>query len=155
MARYDRVVPPGGKGKITLVINTTRLRGSFKKKDMVWSNDPARRGIALYLKGTVRPHIDMKPGGYLSLNGHKNRVPKERLEIINNHESPLKILGVENKLPNHIKWSIKEVKPGFVYRLEVEDISNKAGIYSGRLNIRTNNPLKPRLVVIINGQIKH
>jgi hypothetical protein len=120
---------------------------------MVWSNDLERRSIALYLKGEVKPHISLEPGGYLSLFGAKGKVPQEHLDIINNHKKPLKIVGIDNDFTDHVGWNLKEIKPGFVYRLEVEDVSKGAGDYKGYLIIKTDNPLKPKLKVIVTGEI--
>lgn len=153
MARYDRAIPPGGKGNITLSIDTSSVRGEFEKKAIVWSNDLERRSIALYLTGEVKPHISLEPGGYLSLWGVKGKVPREHLDIINNHKRPLKIVGIDNDLTGHFRLNLEEIKPGFVYRLEVEDVSKLAGDYKGYLIITTDNPLKPKLKVIVTGQI--
>ncbi len=130
------------------------VRGEFEKKAVVWSDDLARRSVALYLRGEVKAYISLEPGGYLSLWGIKGQVPKESLEIINNQEKPLKITGIEDDLPGHIRWKIEEIKPGYLYRLTVEDISRSAGEYTGQLIVKTDNPHKPVLVVIINGQIE-
>ena len=154
MTRYDRVIPPGGTGQVTLGIDTSRVREEFQKKTLVWSNDPVRKSIALYLMGEVKPHISLVPGGYLALQGVKGRVPGEKLEIINNHKQPFKITGVDNDLPDHIKWRLEEIKPGYSYTLAVEDISKKAGEFSGHLIVRTDQPQKPELVIIVNGYIK-
>lgn len=112
-----------------------------------------RRSVALYLRGEVKPYISLEPGGYLSLWGVKGQVPKKSLKIINNVEKPLKIAGIDDDLPGHIRWEMKTIKPGYVYRLEVEDISRSAGDYTGHLIIKTDNPNKPALVVIIHGLI--
>jgi hypothetical protein len=153
VARYDRVIPPGGTGNITVEIDSGRVRGDFRKKAIIWSNDLQRMSVALYLEGEVIPHISLDPGGYLSLDGTKGKVPGEHLDMINNHKNPMKIIGVDSDLRDHITWQLEEIKPGYVYRLEVEDISERAGSYMGRLHVRTDNPLKPELVIIINGHV--
>ena len=96
MARYDRVIPPGGTGNITVTIDSGKVRGDFRKKAIIWSNDLQRMSVALYLEGEIIPHISLKPGGYLSLWGVKGRVPSEHLEITNNHDKPLKLDFVQN-----------------------------------------------------------
>ena len=153
MARYDRVIPPGGTGKLKLSIDTSSVRGEFEKKAIVWSDDLERRSIALYLTGEVKPHISLEPGGYLSLWGVKGKAPRENLDIINNHDKPLKINYIESDLKDHVRWTLKEVKSGYVYRLEVVDISKTTCDYSGHLYVRTDNSLKPELVIIINGHV--
>ena len=135
-------------------IDSSVVRGQFEKKAVIWSNDLARRSVALYLRGEVNAHISLEPGGYLSLWGVKGQVPQESLDIINHHEKPLKITGIEDDLPGHIQWKLEEIRPGYLYRLTVEDVSRSAGDYTGHLIIRTDNPYKPALVVIINGLIE-
>lgn len=75
---------------------------------------------------------------------------KDHLDIINNHESALKIISIDTDLSGLIKWHLKEITPGFHYRLEIEDISNTSEEYTGHLFIRTNNHQKPELSIIIN-----
>jgi hypothetical protein len=137
-----------------LIIDSSVVRGQFEKKAIIWSDDLDRRSVALFLRGEVNAHISLEPGGYLSLWGVKGQVPEESLEIINNHEKPLKITGIEDDLAGHIQWKLEETKPGYHYRLNVRDISRSAGDYTGHLIIKTNNPYKPALVVIINGLIE-
>ena len=153
MARYDRVIPPGGKGNITVTIDSGKVRGDFRKKAIIWSNDLKRMSVALHLEGEVIPHISLDPGGYLSLWGVKGKVRRENLDMINNHKNPMKIIGVDSDVSDHIIWHLEEIKPGYVYRLEVEDISEAVGDYNGHLYVRTDNPLKPELVIIINGHV--
>jgi len=154
VTRYDRVIPPGGRGKITLAIDSNRVRGDFRKRAIVWSNDPERRSIALYLLGVVKPNVILDPGNYLSLEGARGRVPPGHIKIMNNHERPLKIKGITSDLPDNIQWSIKEIEPGQTYSLEVKNISRKAGEYTAHMFIRTDNPQKPELVIIVNGRIE-
>ena len=109
--------------------------------------------MALYLSGEVKPHILLDPGGYLSLYGVAGRTPAERLEIKNNHETPMKITGIDSDIPDRIQWSLQVVSPGHHYTLKVGDASKTAGSYTGHLTIRTDLPEKPEIVVVINGEI--
>jgi len=153
VTRYDRVIPPGGKGKIELAIDSRGVRGDFRKRAIVWSNDRERMSIALYLMGVVRPHIILEPGNYLSLQGVRGHVPPGHMEIINNHQRPLRIKGIATDLPDNITWTLKEIESGHKYSLEVEDMSKRAGDYTGHLFVRTDNPKKSELVIVISGQI--
>jgi hypothetical protein len=154
VTRYDRVIPPGGTGQITLGIDTSKEIDEFEKKAVVWSNDPQRKSVTLYLKGEVKPHISLIPGGYLSLQGVKGQVPVEKLEIINNHKKPFKIKTVIHDLPDHIHWRLNEIKPGYSYTLEVEDISTKASEFSGHIVVQTDLAQKPELVIVVTGYIQ-
>lgn len=127
--------------------------GEFQKRAVVWSNDSDRRSIALYLKGVVTPLISLEPGGYVGLWGVKGNVQVESIEIINNLSEPIKITGIENDLPQKIKFDLEAIKPGFTYRLEVKDISPEAGEYVGHLKVRTDHAQKPEFTVVVNGYI--
>ncbi len=154
MAHYDRVIPPGGSGNVTLTIDTSRIRGEFEKKAIVWSDDRARISVELFLRGQVKPHVSFDPGGFISLWGNKEERVRGRVKIINEHETPLKVIGVDNDLPDRVTWRLEEVKPGFVYGLEVEDVSKKAGDYTAHLIIRTDNAKKPTLTLTVRAEIK-
>ena len=153
MARYDRAVPPGGIGKITLTIDTNLVRGMFRKKTVVWSNDPVRTNVELYLMGEVKPHISLAPDDSLSLIGAKGEIPTRHIDIINNTKDPIKIIKIDNFLTDHIIWRLEEIKPGYVYRLEIEDISRVAGDYFGHLVVQTDHSEMPELIIMIMGQI--
>ena len=56
MAQYDRAIPPGGEGKVTLTINLTGLQGPVWKTATLISNDPEKPTVYLNLHGKVRPH---------------------------------------------------------------------------------------------------
>jgi hypothetical protein len=155
VARFDRVIPPGGTGSVILTVDTERILGEFEKKATVWSNDPERKSIVLELIGEVRPYISLEPGGYVSLCGPEGKVPPAYLDIINNSEKPFQIESIQpdQNLKDRIRWRLEIVKPGFAYRLEVEDVSDGSGEYTGHLVIRTNHPDKPELSAIINRQL--
>jgi hypothetical protein len=153
VTRYDRVIPPGGSGTVTVTIDSGRIIGEYQKRAVVWSNDPERRSVALYLDGRVKPFVSLEPGGYIGLWGARGQVPAEAIEIKNNLTTPIKITGIENELPGRFRWHLEEVKPGYLYRLKVEDISEIAGEYTGHLMVRTDHPKKPEFVIIVNGYI--
>jgi hypothetical protein len=156
VARFDRVIPPGGTGTVILTVDTERIRGEFEKKATIWSNDPDRKSMVVELIGEVRPYISLEPGGYVSLWGSQADVPTAHVAIINNREQPLEILSIrpDDVLKDRIKWRLERVKPGFTYRLEIDAVPGESGEYTGHLFIQTNLPEKPELSVIVNGDIK-
>ena len=156
-SRWDRdrqCDNPCPTGIVTLTIDSSRIIGEYQKRAVVWSNDLDKRSVALYLNGRVKPLISLEPGGYVGLWGVRGQVPGEAIEIINNHTTPIKIIGIENELSDKVRWHLEEVKPGYNYRLAVEDISEKAGEYTGHLYVRTDFPQKPEFVIIVNGYIR-
>jgi hypothetical protein len=155
VARFDRVIPPGGTGSVILSVDTKRVLGEFEKKATVWSNDPERRSIELEIIGEVKQYISLEPGGYVSLWGPEGETPSANLDIINNSERPMEIVSIhpDRELKERIKWRLEVVKPGFAYRVEIKDVPDQSGPYTGHLAIETNHPEKPELSVIINRQL--
>lgn len=54
VARYDRVIPPGGPGEITLSIKPYSVEGQFQKQAKGKINDPKRPEAVLVLQGGSR-----------------------------------------------------------------------------------------------------
>jgi len=155
VARFDRVIPPGGTGMVILTVDTERILGEFEKKATIWSNDPDRKSIVVELTGEVRPYISLDPGGYVSLWGAQGEAPAASLDIINNSEAFLEIETIQpdRDLEERVKWRLETVKPGLAYRLEIEDVSDGSAGYTGHLVIRTSHPEKPELSVIVNRHV--
>lgn len=61
MARFDRVIPPGGEGKVVLEIDTENLSGNISKGLLLGSNDPDWPELRFQLKATVKPLFLVKP----------------------------------------------------------------------------------------------
>jgi hypothetical protein len=51
VARYDRVIPPGGEGTITLSVSARSCSGGAKKSALVTCNDPQTPYFSLVLTG--------------------------------------------------------------------------------------------------------
>lgn len=54
-------VEPGGRGKISVTVDTGKLRGALRKTVTVLSNDPTRPLVTLVLKAVVRDEKDVSP----------------------------------------------------------------------------------------------
>ena len=61
MASYDRSIPPGGEGKITVTVNTEGYEGSIYKTASVHTNDPLKSRFNLGVKAFVRVPITVTP----------------------------------------------------------------------------------------------
>ena len=61
MTEFDKVIPPGGVGKITASLDTSHYKGPITKSVVVTSNDPATSQVVLALKAEVMSAIDVAP----------------------------------------------------------------------------------------------
>lgn len=51
VAQFDKAIPPGGVGTITLKLNPKACSGDTKKSTVVTCNDPQKPYFILILKG--------------------------------------------------------------------------------------------------------
>jgi hypothetical protein len=54
VANFDRAIPPGREGKITLKLNPKACHGDVKKYTVVTVNDPQKPDIVLVLEGRAK-----------------------------------------------------------------------------------------------------
>ncbi len=77
MAQFDRAIPPGGEGKVTLKINLKGYQGNVKKTATVLSNDPQNQRASLVLQGNVKAQIDVQPSTSIAFQGDGGSVGGE------------------------------------------------------------------------------
>jgi len=147
VADYDRVIPPGGEGRITLTIKPYSVMREFLKQTKVQLNDPGRREMVLAMKGYVQPIIEIQPSHIIRLRGAVNEDLRSQVRFVSHLSGPWEIIKYDNSLPQMLAVSLKAEKPGKVYVLEVRNISREAGHYAGRIDLFTSSPERPRLIV--------
>jgi Protein of unknown function (DUF1573) len=65
IASFDKLIKPGGEGKIVTSVDTKSFSGPISKSLLVLSNDPDRPQINLFIKATVKPFVDVLPQPYV------------------------------------------------------------------------------------------
>jgi hypothetical protein len=58
---FDKVIPPGGVGKVTASIDTTHLSGAITKAISVYVGSPERIAAVLQVKARVEPVVSVEP----------------------------------------------------------------------------------------------
>ncbi len=152
MARFDRVIPPGGSGKIALSLDSSKVHGAFTKSATVQSNDLGHASLRLTIKGVVRQYVETEPQR-LFLRGYYQDQPRAGVHITSNLAGPLVINGVSAPdLEQKLTWELKTLQEGKEYQLEVV---NKAGVgrYMGKLLLLTNSAKRPQVEVPIYADI--
>ncbi len=62
MTEFDKVIPPGGEGKVKASFDTAHYKGPTSKSIQVITNDAAKSPVVLQLKAEIIPAIDVQPG---------------------------------------------------------------------------------------------
>ena len=150
---YDRAIPQGGEGKVTLTIKPYSVIHEFKKDTKVRLNDPARPEIVLVMKGVAKPFIEIQPSHIVRLRGTPGKDLKGQLLFTSHLAEPFTITEFRTNIPDKVKVSLQEVQPGRVFVLEVANQASASGPYSGLVELFTNVKERPRLIVRVFGEL--
>ena len=151
MASYDRSIPPGGEGKITLKLNTTGYEGKVRKAARVYTNDPKTPQEILVIDALVKTPI-MVSDKMVFLQGTTQETITRSIDIKGELNKPLKLEPVDYTLDKKVKFNIEEVTKGKHYRVTFTSIPNVGNYYQGILKLRTSYPEKPELVIHVRGK---
>jgi len=154
VANFDRSIPPGGEGKITLVLNTLGYAGKLQKGARVLTNDPKIPQDTLIIEAFVKTPITVSEG-MVFLKGTQQDTVTKTVDIRGELDKPLKIDAVDFTLDNKVKFRIEEVAEGKHYRVTFTSIPNVGRSYHGLLKLKTSYPEKPDLVIYVMGKFKY
>ncbi|MGQ9688962.1 MAG: DUF1573 domain-containing protein [Desulfobaccales bacterium] len=153
-AHYDRQIPPGGQGKITLTIVPYSVLRQFAKHTKVFLNDPQRPEITLTMQGWGLPMIDIEPHHIVRFQGKAGKDYQARVRFVSHLAQPWEITAVKTDIPQFIEVTLKPETPGKTYLLEVKNKKADPGRYAGRIELATTDSKKPRLFVRVFGDFE-
>ena len=151
MASFDRAIPPGGEGKITLSVRTKGYHGAHRWSAKVNTNDPRMNMVLLSVKAFVKVPIYVKPR-YVRLYGREDVSVTRSIEIKAGLDKPLTLEPGQFNLEGKVTYKIEEVDRGRRYKAYFTSIRGVAGSYRGFLNLKTNYEEKPIVNIKISGR---
>jgi hypothetical protein len=151
VAQFDRAIPPGGEGKITLKVSTSGYEGNVRKTAKVYSNDPSIQVETITLSAYVKVPIQLS-SKIVFLQGKRTVAAKRTVEVKGGLEKPLKIEPVEFSLSDRLSYEIVEVNPGKLYQVHFTSIPNTGDSFQGILRLKTNYPEKPEIRIYLRGR---
>jgi len=154
VASFDKAIPPGQEGKVTLSVKTNYMSGKFAKSATISSNDPQHPTLMIKLKGEVKKHISVKPSSRLYLTGFEGEILSKTLRIINHQDSPLNITRIESNIDDKIEYEIKPLVEGKEYELMVKTLKGLEGRSRGKIIVTTNSEKKPKCEIRVNVNIR-
>jgi hypothetical protein len=151
VAYFDRIILPGGEGKITLKLNTSGYEGLLRKTATVYTNDPAKQVEIVSFSGHVKVPIHVS-SRLVYLQGKTAQIVSKTINISGELDKPLKIQPVEFNLNNKLTYRIDELKAGKLFEVRFTSLPNRGNFYQGILRLRTNYPEKPEIDIWIRGR---
>ena len=119
--QFDETIPPGGKGKVTVWIDTATLFPSpeiYEKSATIISNDPARPRLELKMRGRVAPLIELDPR-LVSLAGPTG-APLEMAVMVSVAEGLRAVVRGASTRHGNAEATVEEVEPGTTYRIHLK-----------------------------------
>lgn len=153
MARYDRTIPSGGEGKITLAVKTKAYQGKVHKSARVTTNDPKHATLTIGMKGTVWAPIRVAPR-YAHLRGVVGDDVETAVSVEAQKKDPMTIELASVSIKDKVAVEVKELEKGKRYQIKVKNKVDKQGAYNGSIKLTTNYPEKPELSIRVSGNIR-
>jgi hypothetical protein len=150
---FDRVIPPGGEGKIKLTIRTKGYQGNIHKSARVYTNDRANSVIRLSVKGFVKVPILVSPR-QIRLYGKEGQTLTGAVEVRAELDRPLTLTPSQYDLTEKVAYSIEETEKGKGFKIHFTTIASSPQVYRGVLKLKTNYPEKPEVTVWIKVRIQ-
>jgi hypothetical protein len=95
VTEFDKVIPPGGVGKVTASLDTSHYKGPLAKSVRVTTSDPTQGTIMLTLKADVVSVIDVTPTDAPILQGKVGELTPVELAVSATDGQPFDVLRVE------------------------------------------------------------
>ncbi|MEJ2673281.1 MAG: DUF1573 domain-containing protein [Deltaproteobacteria bacterium] len=130
VASYDKIIPPGGQGAITLTIKPYSVIHRFLKETKVTLNDREWPLVLLSLTGVALPFIEIQPSHIVRLKGAPGDDVRGQVRFISHLPTPWKITGYSTTIPDKIAVNLKPEVPGQIYDLEVRNTCLQPGPYA-------------------------
>ena len=151
MASFDKAIPPGGVGKITLSVHTEGYQGNFRKSARVHGNDPKKKQITLTLMAFVKVPIYISPT-YVYFKGKEGESVTRMVQIKAGLDKPLTLTPDQFNLEGKLTYTVEEVEKGRRFIIRFTSIPSPPQTYQGFLNLKTNYPEKPVINIRIRGR---
>ncbi|HUN80850.1 MAG TPA: DUF1573 domain-containing protein [Phycisphaerae bacterium] len=152
---FDKIVYPGGKGKIPLRVATGALNGNIDKKVTVFTNVNGAEGtIELHMKGEVWEPLSVSPKtigfGQVAATDLKDKMPSAKATIVNNSTYDAELTNVRCASTN-FKGEVKVLEPHKKFEFEVTLVPPlQGGVMNGTFEIDTNVPVMPKLEIPVS-----
>jgi hypothetical protein len=151
----EREIPPGGEGRVSVALDTSRLAGPTNKVVTVYTNDPVSPVTSLTLSGTVTADILVSPTPLYLGRVHRGQPIRREVTIVPGRTDAIySVTHVRHSHPAlHATLERRPDVPG--QRLVVElDPSMPLGRFSEKLLLHTTSSREPIITLPVFGSVE-
>ena len=175
MTEFDKVIRPGGVGKVTASIHTTSLKGDITKSVTVTTNDPTNKSFVLQLKAKILVPIDVQPNDMVSFDGKKGQIQPTTVTVLSSsnevfdiisadtNDTHYKVVVAPNLKPEGDKPAPKapKAKAGTVasgmasYTVTITPAADlPIGRGNAQVTLKTSNPKAAEVIIRISSNVR-
>ncbi len=155
---YDRTVPPGSEGRLTVVLSPTEtdyVRGVSSTLNVI-CNDPVCPVVPLEIRGVIKPNRLYVVPRRIDLVVDPGQKVKGLLYVPGCPEEQLQVSEVSCDLPflNVLLWEADNTRrPGWFITAD-PGRNAPAGLTQGEITIHSNHPRQPRTAIPISLDVR-
>ena len=97
MAEFDSAIPPGGQGKVTASIDSTRFKNKISKSVTLFSNDPDNERIILRLSAEILVPVDVRPSDRIVVRGKAAELKPQEVWLVSSTGQVFDITGLQKR----------------------------------------------------------
>jgi hypothetical protein len=147
-------VAPGEEASVTVGMDTWAQTGHYAGRIIVYLNDPALPEAELTFTGNVVAPIELSPGPFLFLVGHRGESATAAIEIINHTREPLRLSEPEHPT-DRFTSRLETLDEGKRYRLSIALTgSGPGGKRADEILLKTSNKTVPVLSIPTNTHLR-
>jgi hypothetical protein len=145
--RFDRIIPPGGWGNVTLSFDSTGYSGMVRERAMVVTNDPMHDAFEIMMEMKVQPILDARPYMRFIAFTKKGNPKTEKLLLENKLDKPVLVVGMSHDLNDQAVVKLKTLKPGWRYELSLSTLAREKDILEGDIKLQLKDAPVDKVIV--------
>jgi hypothetical protein len=167
VADFDKLIKPGGTGKVTLHVDTTAFSGPIAKSVTIETNDPIAPSSQVTVNAVVKAYVDASPAGFVRFNMLQGDVQTQSVVLYSFDDEPFQITKIEapagwvrasflriEKQEELIKNAGRAGQNQFRIDITVGGPEARVGPLADKVHIVTNSKHQPEYFVSISGVIR-
>ena len=133
------IIPPGGRGSLSVRLGTPREKGPFQGVVVVQFRNAGVPDQVFRVSGTIRPAVNVEPYAAFFVAVERGESKRSSVDIVNHDTEPLRIIGVEHAGARS-SAQLETLEPGRRYRLWLDvQGSGKAGKLTETIRVFTDH----------------
>jgi hypothetical protein len=158
---FDKVIKPGGEGKVTLTVDTKNFSGPVSKTALLITDDPSVPQRTLFLSFVVKPFVDAVPYAFFKITALTGEAASSDVILVSDEPDfkPSKVEAPNSFLraalaPVPEKELLKDRGPN-QWKVTVSTAPDAPeGLLGGNVKVTTGSKKQPEMDLQVTGFIK-